>query len=52
MQKLNIRTDYTGAEPGFQVRRGAYLKQLRRAEGVAKIVGVIRGSAPEIKQQW
>ena len=30
----------TGADPGFQVRGGAHLKKLRRAEGGAKIVGV------------
>ena len=30
-----------GADPGFQVR-GAHLKELRRAEGGAKIVGVFR----------
>jgi hypothetical protein len=32
----------TGADPGFQVRGGAHLKKLRRAEGGAKIVGVFR----------
>ena len=31
----------SGADPGFQVR-GAHLKELRRAEGGAKIVGVFR----------
>ena len=31
-----------GADPGFQVRRGAYLKKLRRAEGGANIFGVFR----------
>jgi hypothetical protein len=31
-----------GADPGFQVRGGAHLKKLRRAEGGAKIVGVFR----------
>jgi hypothetical protein len=31
-----------GADPGFQVRGGAHLKKLRRAEGDAKIVGVFR----------
>jgi hypothetical protein len=31
----------TGADPGFQVR-GTYLKELRRAEGGAKIVWVFR----------
>ena len=30
-----------GADPGFQVR-GEYLKKLRRADGGAKIFGVIR----------
>ena len=33
---------YTGADPGFQVREGAHLKKLRRAEGGAKILGVFR----------
>ena len=33
----------TGADPGFQVRGGgAHLKELRRAEGGAKIVGGFR----------
>ena len=32
---------YSGADPGFQVRR-AHLKKLPRAEGSAKIVGVFR----------
>jgi hypothetical protein len=32
---------YTGADPGFQVRR-AHLKKLRRAEGGAKNFGVFR----------
>ena len=32
----------TGADPGFQVRGGAHLKKLRRAEGGAKILGVFR----------
>ena len=31
-----------GADPGFQVRRGAHLKKLRRAEGGAKMFGVFR----------
>ena len=31
-----------GADPGFQVRGGAHLKKLRRAEGGAKIVRVFR----------
>ena len=31
-----------GADPGFQVRGGAHLKKLRRAEGGAKIVWVFR----------
>jgi hypothetical protein len=31
----------SGADPGFQVR-GAHLKKLRRAEGVAKNVWVFR----------
>ena len=33
---------FPGADPGFQVRGGAHLKQLRRAEGGAKIFGVFR----------
>jgi hypothetical protein len=33
---------FTGADPGFQVRVGAHLKKLRRAEGGAKIFGVFR----------
>jgi hypothetical protein len=32
----------TGADPGFQVRVGAFKKQMRRAEGGAKMFGVIR----------
>jgi hypothetical protein len=32
---------FAGSDPGFQVR-GAHLKQCRRAEGGAKIVGVFR----------
>ena len=35
-------SQYTGADPGFQVRGGAHLKKLRRAKGDAKIVGVFR----------
>jgi hypothetical protein len=31
-----------GADPGFQVREGAYFKKLRRAEGGAKSFGVFR----------
>jgi hypothetical protein len=31
---------YSGADPGFQVRGGAHLKKLRRAEGGTKIFGV------------
>jgi hypothetical protein len=34
--------DYAGADPGFQVRGGAQLKKLRRAEGGANIFGVFR----------
>jgi hypothetical protein len=33
---------YPGADPGFQVRGGAQLKKLRRAEEGAKILGVFR----------
>jgi hypothetical protein len=32
---------HAGADPGFQVRGGAHLKKLRRAEGGAKIFGVL-----------
>ena len=32
----------SGADPGFQVRGGAHLKKLRRAEGGANIFGVFR----------
>ena len=32
----------SGADPGFQVRGGAHLKRLRRAEGGAKFFGVFR----------
>jgi hypothetical protein len=35
-----IAMPHTGADPGFQVKGGAYLKKLCRAEGGAKIVGV------------
>ena len=31
-----------GADPGFQVRGGAHLKKMRRAEGGAKFFGVFR----------
>ena len=31
-----------GVDPGFQVRGGAHLKLLRRAEGGAKMFGVFR----------
>ena len=35
--------EYTGADPGFQVRGGgAHLKKLRREEGGANIFGVFR----------
>ena len=33
---------YSGADLGFQVRGGAHLRKLRRAEGGAKIIGVFR----------
>ena len=35
------RPQYSGADPGFQARGGAF-KKLRRAEGGAKIVEVFR----------
>jgi hypothetical protein len=34
------RTGFSGADPGFQVRGGVYLKKLRRAQGGAKFFGV------------
>ena len=34
--------DIPGADPGFQVRGGASLKKLRRAEGGTKIFAVFR----------
>ena len=36
------KRNITGADPGFQVRGGAHLKKLRRAERGAKIFGVFR----------
>jgi hypothetical protein len=36
------KRQFSGANPGFQVRGGAYLKKLRRAEGGSKILGVFR----------
>ena len=41
---LSIKCASTGSDPGFQVRGGggAHLKNLRRAEGGAKNVGVFR----------
>jgi hypothetical protein len=33
---------YAGVDPGFQVRGGAHLKKLRRAEGGTKEIGVFR----------
>jgi hypothetical protein len=38
---MYILRSISGADPGFQVR-GAELKELRRAEGGAKIFGVFR----------
>jgi hypothetical protein len=37
-----LQKHVSGADPGFQVSRGAHLKKLRRAEGGAKIFGVFR----------
>jgi hypothetical protein len=37
----NVRS-HAGADPGFQVRGGAPLKKLRRAEEGANILGVFR----------
>ena len=39
---ITIKVNKSGTDPGFQVRGGAHLKKLRRAEGGAKIVGVFR----------
>jgi hypothetical protein len=36
------KRQFSGANPGFQVRGEAYLKKLRRAEGGSKIFGVFR----------
>jgi transposase len=40
----NLKKDIPppGADPGFQVRRRAHLKKLRRVEGGANIFGVFR----------
>jgi hypothetical protein len=40
--RLELFEKLSGADPGFQVRGGAHLKKLRRAEGGAKIFGVFR----------
>ena len=42
LRNIAIKRHTPGADPGFQVRGGAHLKKLRRAEGGAKIVGVFR----------
>ena len=40
---LSLKANNSGADPGFQVRGGgAHIKNLRRAEGDAKNVGVFR----------
>jgi hypothetical protein len=39
---LKKTKEYSGADPGFQVRGGAHIKKLRRAEGDANILGVFR----------
>jgi hypothetical protein len=39
---LNSKTPDAGADPGFQVRGGAHLKKLRRADGGVKMCGVFR----------
>jgi hypothetical protein len=36
-------TSIAGADPGFQVRGGAHLNKLRRAEGGTNSLGVFRG---------
>ena len=41
-QIATLYETYPGADPGFQVRGGAHLKKLRRAEGDTKIFGVFR----------
>jgi hypothetical protein len=42
MSFVHVRLYISGADPGFQVRGGAHLKKLRRAEGCANIFGVFR----------
>jgi hypothetical protein len=39
---FGLQLQVAGADPGFQVRGGAHLKKLRRAEEDAKILGVFR----------
>ena len=41
----------SGADPGFQVRGGAHLKKLCRAEGGTKIVGVFRVKIHDFTQK-
>jgi hypothetical protein len=41
-----------GADPGFQVRGGAHLKKLRRAEGGAEIFGVFRVKNHDFTQTY
>ena len=40
--RLPLYVERPGVDPGFQVRGGAYLKKLRKAERGAKIFGVFR----------
>ena len=42
LNHFSCRWHFSGADPGFQVRGGAHIKKLRRAEGGAKIFGVFR----------
>ena len=41
----------SGADPGFQVRGGAHLKKLRRAEGGTNIFGVFRVKIHDFTQK-
>ena len=44
---MNEKRTITGADPGFQVRGGAHLNKLRRAEGGAKMFGVFHDFTPK-----
>jgi hypothetical protein len=44
---MNEKRTITGADPGFQVRGGAHLNKLRRAEGGGKMFGVFHDFTPK-----